>query len=138
MKIIVDTNILFSAMLSNGSPLRQTLNNQDLEFLAPNFIFLELFKHKEKLLKLSKQSEAEIYLFLNYLLEQVHFISSDLISTQAYSSAYELCKDVDEADTPFVALSLELDTALWTGDKRLKNGLQAKGFQNFFAPVFIQ
>ncbi len=134
MKIIVDTNILFSAMLSSGSPLRQTLNNQDLVFLAPNFIFLELFRHKEKLLKLSKQSEAEIYLFLNYLLERIQFISPDLVSTQAYMAAYELCKDVDEADTPFVALSLELDTALWTGDKQLKNGLQSKGFQNFFVP----
>jgi predicted nucleic acid-binding protein len=134
MKVILDTNILFSAMLSSGSPLRQTLNNQDLVFLAPNFIFLELFKHKEKLLKLSKQSEAEIYLFLNFLLERIQFISPDLVSTQAYRTAYELCKDVDEADTPFVALSLELSVALWTGDKRLKNGLHAKGFKNFFVP----
>jgi len=137
MKIIIDTNILFSAMLSSGSHLRQTINNQDLEFFAPNYIFLELFRHKEKLLKLSKQSEAEIYLFLNYLLERIKFISPDLVSTQAYISAYELCKDVDEANAPFVALSLELNAALWTGDKRLKNGLMAKGFQNFFVPTFI-
>lgn len=95
MKVIVDTNILFSAMLSNGSPLRQTLNNQDLNFLAPNFIFLELFRHKEKLLKLTKQPEAEIYLFLNYLLERIHFISPDLVSTQTYEAAYELCKAID-------------------------------------------
>ena len=135
MKIIVDTNILFSAMLSNRSPSRQIMLQQELEFFAPNFIFLELFKHKEKLLKLSKQSEAEIYLFLNYLLKSVKFISPDLVSTQNYLSAYHLCKDVDEANTPFVALSLELNAALWTGDKRLKNGLQAKGFQNFFQRV---
>jgi predicted nucleic acid-binding protein len=135
MKIIVDTNILFSAMLSQSSHLRQTLNNQELEIFAPNYIFLELFKHKEKLLKLSKQSEAEIYLFLNYLLERIKFISPDVISTQNYRLAYELCKEVDEADTPFVALSLELNAALWSGDKRLKNGLLAKGFQNFFMPT---
>ena len=138
MKIIVDTTILFSAMLSNGSHLRQTLFQQDLEFFAPNYIFLELFRHKEKLLKLSKQSEAEIYLFLNYLLERIKFISPDLVSTQNYFLAYELCKEVDEADTPFVALSLELNVALWTGDKKLKNGLQVKGFQNFFVPAFVQ
>lgn len=134
MKIIVDTNILFSAMLSQGSDLRQILNNQDLAIFAPNYIFLELFKHKEKLLKLSKQSEAEIYLFLNYLLERIKFISPDLVSTKHYQVAYELCRDVDEADTPFVALSLELNAALWSGDKRLKNGLLAKGFTNFFMP----
>lgn len=117
MKVVVDTNILFSAMLSSGSHLRQTLFRQDLEFFAPNFIFLELFKHKEKLLKLSKQSEADVYLFLNFLLERIKFILPDLVSTQTYVSAYELCKYIDEADTPFVALSIELNAVLWTGDK---------------------
>ncbi|WP_373275033.1 PIN domain-containing protein [Parapedobacter tibetensis] len=30
------------------------------------------------------------------------------------------------SDTPFVALALELNTKLWTGDKTLAKGLQKK------------
>ena len=42
--------------------------------------------------------------------------------------AYEMCKDIDEADTPFVALALELDIPLWSGDKKLAKGLKDKKF----------
>ncbi|MBI4315926.1 MAG: hypothetical protein HY679_08320 [Chloroflexi bacterium] len=58
----------------------------------------------------------------------------DLIAPEHRKSAYALCRDVDEADTPHVALALELDALLWTGDKRLKGGLENKGFQRFFEP----
>ena len=34
---------------------------------------------------------------------------------------------MDEDDTPFVALSIELNSKLWTGDKKLAIGLQNKG-----------
>jgi predicted nucleic acid-binding protein len=34
---------------------------------------------------------------------------------------------VDEYDTPFIALSLELGSPLWTDDKRLKKGMAEKG-----------
>jgi len=43
-----------------------------------------------------------------------------------------LYKDVDEKDTPFVALSLELGFELWTRDQELIIGLKAKGFDQFY------
>ena len=39
-----------------------------------------------------------------------------------------MCKDVDETDTPFVALALELNIPLWSGDKKLVKGLKIKEF----------
>lgn len=39
----------------------------------------------------------------------------------------ELVRDVDEFDAPFIALSLELDSPLWTGDKQLIKGMAEKG-----------
>lgn len=46
--------------------------------------------------------------------------------------AYRLCRDVDEKDTPYVALSIHLDGQLWTDDMVLKTGLKRKGFSSFF------
>lgn len=40
----------------------------------------------------------------------------------------ELVKDIDEFDVPFIALSLELKSPLWTGDKKLIKGLREKEF----------
>jgi len=46
--------------------------------------------------------------------------------------AYDLCFDVDIKDTPFVSLSIDLAIPLWTGDKKLKDGLKQKGFHDFY------
>ena len=46
--------------------------------------------------------------------------------------AYNLCKTVDLKDTPFVALAIELNAMLWTGDKKLIEGLSKLDFQNFY------
>ena len=48
--------------------------------------------------------------------------------------AFRFCKDVDENDTAFVALTLELNALLWTKDDELKSGLRRKGFDRFFEP----
>ncbi|MBN8682548.1 MAG: hypothetical protein J0L99_07840 [Chitinophagales bacterium] len=48
-----------------------------------------------------------------------------------YVKAYQLCKVVDEFDTPFIALALELDAPLWTNDEKLKAALRRQGFDAF-------
>jgi predicted nucleic acid-binding protein len=68
---------------------------------------------------------------LTVLLEHINFLSPHLISNSSYQTAYALCKNIDEADTPFVALTIELSAVLWTGDKRLIDGLQKQGFNHF-------
>ena len=134
VRVIVDTNIIFSALRSKKSSLRGILLKEEYSFHAPNYIIFEIFKHKEDIFKKAKASEDEIYEFLNLVLQKIHFISEEFVSKENRIKAYKLCKDVDEDDTPFVALSLEFEAKLWTGDKKLKKDLTLKGFDNFFIP----
>jgi predicted nucleic acid-binding protein len=55
-----------------------------------------------------------------------------LISLDNRRAAATLCQGIDENDIAHVALTLELNGLLWTGDRKLKNGLQSKGFNHFF------
>ncbi len=130
--VIVDTNILFAAMRAKESPIRSILTRSKRRFVAPNFLVSEIFKHKEKLLRYSKASEDEVNEFLMKSLQKISFVNEEMISTGGFIEAYKLCKDVDEKDTPFVALTLELDGELWTRDKALIQGLTKKGFTAFF------
>lgn len=132
--LVVDTNLIFSALISSSSSIRDTLLESHFEFYAPNYIITETFKHKEKMLKYSKLSESDFYAYLNGVVERIRFTPLDFISLESRQKAYELCKEIDIKDTPFVALAIELDVPLWTGDKKLIKGLKQEGFNKFFEP----
>jgi len=131
VKVVIDANIIFSALLSKNSQYRDLLLDEKYEFYSPNYVFLEIFKHKEKILKCTKEPEEEVYGFIGKILKRVHFVQEELISFENYMLAYNLCKEIDENDTPFVALALEINGFLLTGDTNLKKALKNKGFNRF-------
>ncbi|AFZ60074.1 PIN domain-containing protein [Anabaena sp. PCC 7938] len=132
--IIVDTNILFSALLNSQSSFTNLLFQGEYSYYICELVLVELFKRKEKIIKVSQLSENEIVRIYQILLQRLNLYKEDLIAPDNRAAAYTLCKDVDESDTPHVALTLELEGLLWTGDKKLKEGLMRKGFDKFFEP----
>ena len=130
--IVVDTNIVFKALRLTHSAIRDVLTDQHYHFYAPKFLIVEIFKHKEKLLKNNLQAEDDLYEYLNSLLQRITFVNEDTISIGSYLEAYRLCKDVDEKDVPFVALAIELNCLLWTRDQPIIDGLVSRGFNAFF------
>jgi predicted nucleic acid-binding protein len=103
-----------------------------LQFVSPKFIIVELFKHAPKIQKATKLSKDEILHLLSSIVNCIKFYEEDLISVGSWTEAFRLCCDVDEKDTPYVALALELDATLWTNDNELKVGLKKKGFAKFY------
>lgn len=131
MKVVVDSNIIFSASLSENSKFRKLLNNSEHEFIAPYELFEEIFSNLDKIIKYSKSSETETIKYLNQLLSKLTYYHLDLIPKEVYEQAYNICKDYDASDTPFVALAIHLEAKLWTGDK-IKNHLIKQGFADLF------
>lgn len=127
----MDTNIVFSALMNANNAMGEILMNlqDELEFFAPELLRIELERYSSKLCKVSKLSSNQLLESSTRLLEKINLISEEAISNSSWEMAYELTKDVDEDDTPFVALSIELKAPLWTGDKKLSNGLLHKGVE---------
>lgn len=133
--VVIDTNVVFSSLVSRHSRLRRLLfTSAETEFHCPRFLFLELFKHKERILKATKLPEGELLEYLNVMLGKVNFVEEGAVSIGTWMEARRLCLGTDESDAPFVALALHLECRLWTGDKLLKAGLRAKGFDFFYEP----
>lgn len=97
-------------------------------------MLVELFKYKDKILHLSRLSNEDLVKFYHILLRRINLYKEDLISVENLRTAYKLCQDIDINDTLHIALTLELQGQLWTGDNKLKNGLINKGFNHFFEP----
>ena len=133
MKVIVDSNIIFSALLNTQSTIGDILlNSQDqLEFYTCGYLREEIETHKAKILKNTGYDESEFREIELLIYEELTFFTESLITFDIWKKAADLVREVDMDDIAFVALSLFLDLKIWTGDKKLKEGLRAKGFDNF-------
>jgi len=133
--VVVDTNILFSALVSRRSRFREILLMESgLDFCCPRFVFSELFKHKERILAATDLSEDELLDALNSLFAHIRFVDESVILMGDWLEARRLCSGIDEKDTPFIALTIHLNARLWTEDEELKSGLRVKNFNLFFEP----
>jgi predicted nucleic acid-binding protein len=65
MNLVLDTNILFSAILNTNSKFAQILltENNKHKILAPDYINEEILNHKYKILTLKGFPEIEFYKF---------------------------------------------------------------------------
>ena len=132
--VVVDTNKIFSALL-RPSGIRAILLSNSYQFVAPNFIGVEIFKHYPKIIKHSSHSAKEIVELYRILTDNIEYIIPTKISLENRQKAYDLTADIDLKDIVYVALALEVGGKLWTGDDRLKQGLLRKGFDRFFEPT---
>ena len=133
MKIIVDANIVFSAILNTNSKIGDLLINSNdcLTFIAPEFLRNEIHNHYSKLIKISgltlpeiKEAEFQIY-------KTINFISEEEIPVSCWKDAAELVKEIDPKDTHYIAYSKHFNCKIWSGDKILIIGLKEKGFTDF-------
>lgn len=134
-RVVVDTNILFAALLHRESRLRESiLTDSDHTFYSPQFVVVELFKHKERIVAATELVEEELLECLNGLLAHIKLVEEGAIEMGTWMEARRLCAGVDQKDAPFVALALHVDGLLWTADADLERGLRAKGFSQLFEP----
>ncbi len=136
MRIVIDTSMIFSLLLGKNAGMRDNFFDPAHIFYAPNYIIGELFEKKEKIMKYSAMSEAEIYELFHRILSQIEFVAENFVSSECKSQAFRLCHNIDEDDIPFIALSLQLKAVFWTGDKQLKEYMKEHGFNLFFEPKY--
>ena len=135
MTTVVDTNIVFSALLNTDSLIASILFNPTTTgfFYSLDFLKHEIINREEKLVKYSQLSTDQLRASRALIYQRIMFVSPDEIDAAIWQQAYQLCHDVDENDTPFVALTLHLNGELWTGDRKLSNGLRQKGFSQIIS-----
>ena len=131
MKIIVDANIVFSAILNTNSKIGDLLINSQgkFEFIAPEFLRIEIRRLHQRLSKISKLTLDEVMESEFHVCQNIHFISEEQIRTSAWLAAEKLVADVDPKDIHYVAYAKHFKCKLWSGDKELLNGLLKKKFR---------
>lgn len=130
LKVVVDTNILFSAILNPGGKIGKIIINSKKYFqlYTCDFLKIELLKHRSKILKLSKLSEQQLDELEFLLTKNIIFINEGLLPVKTIVASEKILINIDLNDTPFVALTKHLKAKLWTGDKELSEGIETNKF----------
>ncbi len=133
MKIIVDANIIFSAILNSKGKIGDLLINSGkyIEFIAPDFLHKEIFKNYPRLCKISGMDLEQVIESEFQICKDITFISEEQIRLSTWIESEKLVADIDPKDTHYVAYSKHFRCKIWSGDKMLMKGLSKKGFTNF-------
>lgn len=122
MYLIIDPNIVISALIRKGNVSEIfSLNSilKKFEFIAPNFLIIELGKHTKKIMEKTHFSEELIKEEIEFILSQITFISDNEYNEKT-REAKEILKE-HEKDVPYLALALAFNCNIFSGDKVLKS-----------------
>jgi len=129
MIVIADSNIIMSALISpEGSTASVLKDKSNIQFVAPNFLLTEVYEHWETIVQFTTLSKRELFEEFYFYRNRITFTDVDAIPKKHKNDARKIVNDIDKDDAQFVALHLYKKHKLWTGDRKLINGLKAKGY----------
>lgn len=117
MLIVIDANVVFSALMKGGKPLKVfELNKQftEFEFIAPEFLFFEIGKRIDKILTYSQFSKEEFTTVFSSIKRQI-----EPIPLTIFEDKVEEAESISPhlKDVSYIALSLKLNCRILFGDK---------------------
>lgn len=116
MDLVIDSNILFAALIKNSLTL-ELLFREDLHLYAPSFIFEEFFKYKEEIKRKTEKTDDAFEWVLNIFQRRiVIFPQEEIIRFVEQARAFSPGIN----DLPYLALALKLNISLWSNDRLLK------------------
>jgi len=133
VRIIIDANIVFSGILNSKGKIGDLLINskKHFEYIAPDFLRTEIYKHYPRLSKISGMTMEEVREAEFQIYKDITFISEEQIKQNHWLTAEKLVFDIDPNDTHYIAYSKHFRCKIWSGDKELIKGLAKKDFTNF-------
>jgi putative PIN family toxin of toxin-antitoxin system len=119
MRLIIDTNRLAAALIKS-SVTREIILSDKFELFSPDYVLTEIDKNREYLIKKARLKRIEFEEILITLLDHIQLIPFKEFKNN-YLKAFEIMKDADPDDTPFLALGMSLNAdGIWTEDKDFK------------------
>lgn len=121
IRVVVDTNIIISALLKDSSLTGRVLRSDSCNFYYPWDGLREIDCYREYIIsKRAKHVQTNSFEFaLEFVLESVNIVPSEMYSSKI-GQAFDLMRERDVKDTPFLALALQLGCPLWSNDKHFQ------------------
>jgi predicted nucleic acid-binding protein len=124
MKLVVDANILFSALIKKGKT-SELLLDLSLELFTPEYVLIEFENHRQEILDKTKRTHEEFNEIFEILKEIIKIIPKEDFQ-ENLDIANKISPDPD--DTMYFALAMKI-VRFGATIKKLKNKNMLKLFQ---------
>ena len=74
MELIIDANILMSALIATEGKTYDLIFNDNIKLFSPDKLIEELEKHKKEILKKSGLSEYDFDIFVSLISAEINFV----------------------------------------------------------------
>lgn len=134
--VIIDANIIFSTLINPRSSVGKIVMERQYEIIliAPDFLKREISKHLPRIAKYLKINIEETFDLVTEVFSLIHFYPDEIIPPEIINHAVALTNDIDPKDMIYISFALFFQCRLWSGDKKLIEGIKAKGLDIFVKP----
>lgn len=118
MLLVTDANVVFSALVKNGVPLKVFKLNTQLrlyEFVAPQLMLSEIKKNLHRLLALTGLTEEQLWKAVSAVTGEIM-----IVPFSQFADKLQEATELNVKDAPYLALALKLRCPIFSGDKGLK------------------
>lgn len=118
MSLVVDTNIILSALIKD-SETRRIVVTIDRDLYAPESILREVKDHFDLIQEKSGLDEEEVSRLLRKLFKYIRVVPDGQLEPNLPKARGEL-EDIDPDDVVFLAAALTVDGGIWSDDSDLR------------------
>ena len=128
LKVVVDANVLISAVFAPEGPVADTLWDArgKVDLLSPALIAEEIELHVPRIAMEIGTDPHSIRAAFARLISLLRIIPVDTIPRSVRGQADVLAGTIDPKDVAYVALALSQQAVLWTLDRKLTKALTKK------------
>ena len=119
MKILLDVNIILSALIRD-STTRMIILNSEFDFYFPEPSLHKIRKYKDYILEKSGLSEEEYDKILAILFKYIQLVPTEEIEKN-WDEAKKIMEHIDNEDVVFIATALSIeDSVIWSYDRHFE------------------
>ncbi len=116
MDLVVDANVLFAALIKDSETAR-LLFAKELHLFAPEFLLVEVAKHRDEIARKTRRPGEQVWRFLDIVSRRIAIVpEEDWKRFEAEATVIS----PDPGDISYLALALHLRCPVWSNDARLK------------------
>lgn len=116
MLVVIDANILFSALIKDAESAKLILSDK-LALLAPDKIFDEFKKHKTEILLKTHRIEEEFSEVLSVFEDRIQLVPQDELKPFLNKASLLIS---DASDREYIASAIKFRCPIWSNDKSFK------------------